>query len=301
MAALVLFALTQGCSTASRTTVPEEPDRPAPKEFRATLHRDTVADGTILRADVVLSGSPEDLKDVPVAGFFGETRFPFYPVGSGGRMHQGVVGIPFDHPPGPARIRVRIGSGRGAGETELTFNVVPGKYPSEKLRVDPSKVTPPESALERIRSEGVEISAVYDDIIFRKYWDGAFRMPVRSKITSGYGTRRLYNGVKKGFHKGVDLRASVGTPIKAPAPGRVVLAKDLYYTGNTVLLDHGYGIVTIYGHMSRLRVRKGQEVRTGQVLGLAGATGRVNGPHLHWGASVQRVKVNPIELTKVFR
>jgi len=89
--------------------------------------------------------------------------------------------------------------------------------------------------------------------------------------------------------------------VRAPAGGVVVMAKNLYFTGNTVLLDHGRGVITLYAHLSRLDVRKGRTVRTGDILGLAGATGRVNGPHLHWGAVVLGEKVNPLDLTKVLR
>jgi murein DD-endopeptidase MepM/ murein hydrolase activator NlpD len=103
----------------------------------------------------------------------------------------------------------------------------------------------------------------------------------------------------KSYHKGVDLRARTPLPIRAPEGGKVALAKDLYFTGNTVILDHGYGLYTIYGHMSKLGVKVGERVAKGAVLGLSGMTGRANGPHLHWGAVLMGEKFNPENLTRV--
>jgi murein DD-endopeptidase MepM/ murein hydrolase activator NlpD len=126
-------------------------------------------------------------------------------------------------------------------------------------------------------------------------------LPIDSKVTSIYGTKRTFNGEMRSFHQGLDLRAKTGTPVRAPAGGTVVLAKDLFFTGNTVILDHGYGIFTIYAHMSKLGVKKGEKVNVKQQLGLSGATGRASGPHLHWGAQVNKSKVNPLELTRVMQ
>jgi murein DD-endopeptidase MepM/ murein hydrolase activator NlpD len=97
----------------------------------------------------------------------------------------------------------------------------------------------------------------------------------------------------------LDLKAAVGVPITAPAPGVVVLAKDLYFTGGTVVLDHGYGVFTIYAHLSKVGVKVGKKVEQREILGLAGATGRVSGPHLHWTTQVSGVKVNPTEFVRV--
>ena len=110
--------------------------------------------------------------------------------------------------------------------------------------------------------------------------------------------RRLYNGEQRNFHPGLDLKAPVGTKIRAPENGKVVLAKNLFFTGNTVALDHGYGVITLYAHMSKIRVHLGDQVKPGDLLGLSGKTGRVSGPHLHWQAVIRGVKVNPAELTR---
>jgi murein DD-endopeptidase MepM/ murein hydrolase activator NlpD len=119
-------------------------------------------------------------------------------------------------------------------------------------------------------------------------------------VTSSFGSRRVYNGIQSSAHTGLDFKAPKGTPIYAASRGRVALAKNLFFTGNTVILDHGYGVLTLYAHMSKLKVKKGQMVEGGHLLGLSGMTGRVTGPHLHWMAIIHKQKVNPIGLTQGF-
>ena len=135
----------------------------------------------------------------------------------------------------------------------------------------------------------------------KKFWQGPFELPIQSRVTSAFGTRRVYNGVLKSFHTGLDLKAAMNTPIHAAAPGIVALSKNLFYTGNTVILDHGYGILTVYAHMNLRKVKVGDVVDVQQILGLSGKTGRVNGPHLHWQGIAHQVKVNPLGLVQVVK
>jgi murein DD-endopeptidase MepM/ murein hydrolase activator NlpD len=123
-----------------------------------------------------------------------------------------------------------------------------------------------------------------------------FVRPVPGEPTSRFGTRRLFNGEPRSPHPGIDLRAAAGATVAAAGGGRVVLADELYYSGNLVILDHGGGLFTLYAHLSRIDVREGQSVRRGERLGLAGATGRVTGPHLHWGAKVGDREFDPTAL-----
>jgi murein DD-endopeptidase MepM/ murein hydrolase activator NlpD len=121
-------------------------------------------------------------------------------------------------------------------------------------------------------------------------------VPIEGGSGSNFGHRRVFNGEPRAPHTGADLRATTGTPIRSTNRGRVVLAKDLFFTGNTVIVDHGLGIYTLYAHLSRIDVKTDAIVERGQVVGLAGATGRVTGPHLHWGARVQNARVDPFTL-----
>ena len=130
------------------------------------------------------------------------------------------------------------------------------------------------------------------------YWDPPLVMPIQSDITSVYGSSRVYNGKKQNIHLGTDLRAKVGTPIRAPIKGKVVVARKLFYTGNTVIIDHGYGLFSVYGHLAKLKIKEGKIITKGQLMGLSGATGRVTGPHLHWGFQLHGVKVDPMVLVQ---
>jgi len=167
------------------------------------------------------------------------------------------------------------------------------------LKVAPKHVSPPKKDLIRIQKENRILNKVYATRTPQTLWSEEYVIPVDSVMTSPYGVKRIYNGQLNSFHKGLDLRAPTGTPIYAPKAGRVVLARDLFYTGNTVILDHGWGVFTIYAHMSQLSVKEGDSVVVRDRLGLSGSTGRSTGPHLHWGAAVGKYKVNPADLMKV--
>jgi murein DD-endopeptidase MepM/ murein hydrolase activator NlpD len=127
-------------------------------------------------------------------------------------------------------------------------------------------------------------------------WFGDFRPPVATTTSEGFGTRRTFNGKLASIHRGLDYHAAPGTPIMAANSGEVVLARELFYEGNCVMIDHGLGFMTIYMHMSQLDVREGQKVEKGQRLGLSGATGRVTGPHLHMAVRWQGAYLDPAQL-----
>lgn len=202
--------------------------------------------------------------------------------------------------PGQARIEVSWkGSVEESDRITYPFEVFKEKYSSEVLKVQARKVSPTRKKdLERIQKEQAEVGMIYQAITPEKYWKGPFRLPMESAVTSEFGTQRVYNGHFKNFHTGLDLRAAMNTPVYAPASGRVVLAKDLFFTGHTVMIDHGYGLITLYAHLNEFKVKKGDLVHEKQLLGLSGKTGRVNGPHLHWQSVVRGVKVNPLGLTQ---
>jgi murein DD-endopeptidase MepM/ murein hydrolase activator NlpD len=269
---------------------------PQPSTASIELSSPEVPDGSLIRMTLHLPVSSSTAK--PIARFE-EEEAPFYPMPELGEgAFEALVAVPHNHKPGDAEIRVKIAE---QPDQVVAFRIVDAHYPSETLKVNERKVNPRKKDMIRISKEQAELNAIYHDVHFEKQWKGPFVLPIDSKITSNYGTKRLYNGQLKNFHNGLDLKAAIGTPIYAAAPGIVVMAKNLFFTGNTVLVDHGYGIVTIYAHMSKLKVKKGQKVETHQLLGLAGNTGRVTGPHLHWSASINRVKINPLDLTKVVR
>lgn len=262
---------------------------------------------------------PKEKKKHSFVGKFEGITLPFFPVvegqgdGSGSekkRHYEALLSVPYERKPGSAKL-VLVETERSPGssdtkpsfELDVPFKVKAGNYLSEVLHVDGSRVNPKKkSVLKRIMKERQEVGQLYQQVTLQRYWDGPFRLPLeQSQVTSPFGTRRVYNGRLKSYHTGVDFKAKVKTPIYATAPGKVILAKELFYTGNTVILDHGYGVLTLYAHMSKFNVKKGQMLNDHDLIGLSGKTGRVNGPHLHWMAIVHNVRVNPLALTEVLK
>src|SRR6266852_5309863 len=178
-----------------------------------------------------------------------------------------------------------------------TIDVKEGKFATESLKVAPNFVEPNPEQLARAEAERQRLRAIFATITPDRLWDGGFHYPLAGVTTGGnFGKRRILNGKAGSPHGGVDFPAPAGTPVYAAQRGRVVLAEPLYFSGNTVVLDHGLGLYTFYGHFESIAVQAGDLVDTGALLGKVGATGRVTGPHLHWGVTVNRARANPLQL-----
>jgi len=262
--------------------------------------------GGIARVDVwvpvAFSGNAAGM--VLEAEAFGN-RLQFYPVKSpreGVLGYSALVPIPFDARPSNLPVSVRV---RRMDQESLVLDsklkVIAANYPSETLTVDPRHVKPDSKAIKRILREKSILGKVYRGSAREKLWDGPFEHPVSSIPTSEFGIRRVYNGEMQSFHQGKDYRAVVGTPVLASGAGKVAFAGDLYMTGNTVIIDHGLGLFTIYAHLSAMNVNEGKLVPRGHLLGLSGMTGRASGPHLHFGVNLNRLKVDPNDLLRVAR
>ena len=203
-----------------------------------------------------------------------------------------VVGIGLGAKPGPQSIKVTLADGSNALHN---FAISDKAYETQRLTVkDKRKVEPTAEDLKRIDKERVEMDKAL------AHWNAALiteslhlDLPVEGRLSSSFGLRRFFNEQPRAPHSGLDISAPVGTPIKAPAAGRVILTGDFFFNGNGLFIDHGQGLVTMYGHMSRIDVKEGDEVKRGQVIGAVGMTGRVTGPHLHWGVSLNDARVNP--------
>jgi murein DD-endopeptidase MepM/ murein hydrolase activator NlpD len=225
----------------------------------------------------------------PGAAWFHEYRAPVVHTAAGWRA---IVGIPLATKPGPQVVRL-IASQSGKATKELTFDVAPKTYAEQKLTVEPRKVDPLPEDLKRIESETTRteraLSTYSVDLQPTWHWTP----PVPGERSNSFGSRRIFNGQSRNPHSGMDIAATTGTPIHSPADGRVVDTGDFFFNGNTVFIDHGQGVLTLYCHLSRIDVKPGEAVKAGQVVGLVGATGRVTGPHLHWGVAVNRAMVDP--------
>jgi murein DD-endopeptidase MepM/ murein hydrolase activator NlpD len=235
---------------------------------------------------------------------------PFWQV-SGGRsdssnvaavdLREAILGVDLEKAPGtyPVVVSVQMADGKSASCT-LQISIRAGKFATEKLQVGKEFVEPSPEQIKRANEERDKLRAIFDQVTPERLWDGEFRIPLDGVTTGGnFGKRRVLNGQTGSPHSGVDFPSPTGTPIHAAQSGRVALAQELFFSGNTVVVDHGLGIYTFYGHLSEIDVKVGDELQSGQVLGKVGATGRVTGPHLHWGLTVARARVNPLQLVKL--
>jgi murein DD-endopeptidase MepM/ murein hydrolase activator NlpD len=218
------------------------------------------------------------------------------------KAQEAWLPIPHDTPAGKIALEVILRSEEGRDtQATVSFDLLSGRYRDESLRVDPRHVNPPANVRKRIEEEQAITKKIYDQSTPELFWSGSFSMPMKSRLTSPFGTRRRYNGETRNFHAGVDFLAAKGSPVFASGAGRVVLAQDLYFSGNAVIIDHGQGLYTQYIHLSRFKVKVGDLVQVGQQIAWSGNTGRTTGPHLHFGSVLHGVRVHPLRVIEATR
>ncbi|MBD3649265.1 MAG: peptidoglycan DD-metalloendopeptidase family protein [Pseudomonadales bacterium] len=201
--------------------------------------------------------------------------------------HYAIVGISLAAEPG--RYALHYGD-----EPAYSFTVNPRNYAEQRLTIENKrKVNPYQEDLERIRRESSEMNQAFTNFDRSLPVTTEFELPAEGPVSSPFGLKRFLNDQPRSPHSGLDIAADTGEPIKAPAPGKVTATGDYFFNGKTVIEDHGQGLVTMYGHMSRIDVKSGDMVEAGEIIGAIGQTGRVTGPHLHWSVSLNNARVNP--------
>lgn len=201
-----------------------------------------------------------------------------------------LIGIPLSAKPGPDTVILRDSKGR---ETTLSFRIEDKQYPTQRLTIkDKRKVNPLPQDVSRIARELKTMEAAYTAFT-PQIPNIVFDPPVMGIASDSFGSRRIFNGEARNPHSGMDIAAPEGTPIVAPASGTVTLTGDFFFNGQSVFIDHGQGLITMYCHMSRIDVEEGQRVERGDRLGAVGSTGRVTGPHLHWTVSLNDARIDP--------
>lgn len=201
-----------------------------------------------------------------------------------------LVGIPLAAPVGPARIVVRT---EADGERSMAYTIAPKRYSEQRLKVAPGTVdlsAADQARYERERDHQAGVMATFTEALPA---DLKMAVPVPGRRSSSFGLRRVFNGQSRNPHSGMDIAASTGTPIRAPLPGRVIDTGDYFFNGGTVWLDHGRGLLSMYCHLSAIDAKVGDVLQTGDRFCAVGATGRVTGPHLHWGVMLNRTMVDP--------
>ncbi len=223
--------------------------------------------------------------------YFLEKKAAVVPVGK--EQWTAVIGLPLSLPPGQARAVVQKPD--GASRT-VFFTVQEKMYPKQSIRItNPRQVKPRPEDVVRIKKESKKFESILSQWQPQAIQDWELLYPVKAAPISGvFGAQRIINGDPKSPHKGIDLAATTGTPIMAASTGKVVELADYFYTGKTLVLDHGQGFKTLYCHLNTTQVKLNQNVQKGEVIGTVGSTGRATGPHLHFGVSLNNVRVDPM-------
>lgn len=210
-----------------------------------------------------------------------------------------LVGVGLDYPIGNLPIALKLPDGSALDST--TISVRASEKPMERLRVDPSRVKLSAEDQRRVDEEREIVHGVLNTARTEDLESFAFALPIRSKETSAFGKKRIFNGEPRGYHTGVDLRAGVGAKIRSANSGVVRLARLLFMAGNHVLVDHGGGIFSSYSHLSEIVVKEGQHIAVGELVGKAGSTGRVTAPHLHWTVRVEGEAIDPLQFLEILK
>ena len=243
---------------------------------------------------VTTPGKLTDLK----GDFLGqELAFRFSPVC---HCWYAIAGVGLNTRPGRYILHLH-GKAAAAEGPALSYavSVGAGHYPSSTLKVAPAFVEPPKEELARIEEDQSTKKRAFAQTLPEPLWSGRFQAPADADVSGVFGTARVFNGVKKSQHTGLDFRVSSGTPIHAANRGTVILARPLYFEGNCVTLDHGQGLLTLYLHLSEIKVKEGDTVESGQLLGLSGGTGRATAPHLHFAVRWRGEYLDPATLLQL--
>ncbi len=228
----------------------------------------------------------------PVTGTFNGIRLHFNPVKN---TFKALLGIDLNTEPGTYPLEV-MSNGK---KLLKKIKIVKKKYPVQRLTLPEDMVVLSPENEARTERDQKKTAAIWP-VDSERLWRGAFIDPLPGKeIGTPFGVRRIINKIPKNPHSGIDITADEGDPVLAPNDGVAVLVDDLFYSGHSVILDHGQGIYTMFFHLSKINVRYGQAVMKGEVIALVGSTGRATGAHLHWGVRMQGAKVDPLKLIKL--
>lgn len=241
---------------------------------------------------VVISVSGKGLAGVQA--FRGDRKIPFSPRGVNG-SYRALVGVDLEEEPGLMKIIIKTW-GKGEREVPVVLCVKNKAFPTEHITVAAALDRFDEMTLKRIQREQDRMDQIWSTSTPQRRWRGGFIVPVSGEVTSPFGLHRIINGSPRSPHGGVDLKAPLGLEVVAANHGRVALRDQFFFSGKSIVLDHGGGLYTMYFHLSDFRVDEGSQVRKGEVIGWAGMTGRVTGPHLHWGVRLNAARIDPFEL-----
>jgi murein DD-endopeptidase MepM/ murein hydrolase activator NlpD len=259
-----------------------------------TSSTDVVAQGDVLYVDLRTSE-----RVTSVGGRLDEQPLFFFREDQ--NRFRSLVGIDLDEVPGVHRVSVKVEDGRGRVYADVAHVTVAARqFGVQRLTLPKEKVELKGKILTRVLEEKNAVTAVFGHGKGHRLWNSSFRIPLNGTITGAFGVRRILNNMPRSPHSGVDIAAPVGTPVRSCLAGEVAFARELYLGGNTVIIDHGLGLFSIYMHLSTIDAGAGSPVEAGEIIGRVGSSGRVTGPHLHWGIRLMGARVDPLALAQLF-
>ncbi|MDH4219894.1 MAG: M23 family metallopeptidase [Candidatus Aminicenantes bacterium] len=288
------FIIAVFCVLSSQYIFPIQEKFPQTADLRVNMEFRTLQPGEVV---IVRLTGREDVKLANV--YFLESK---YTMGQGQDPAEWLafVGLDLGIKPGTYTIDISVLFDDGIYQNiSREILVLDKPFPLRKLWVEQEYVTPPPEEMERIRIESELLREIYN--IFSPHWlgEGNFIIPSAGEVMPNFGERRIFNNQPRSSHSGVDISSPYGSPVRASNSGRIVLANNLYFAGKTVIIDHGLGVFTLYCHFSKITAKRGEWIKKGDVIGEVGVTGRVTGPHLHWGVRIFGNRVDPFSLVSL--
>jgi murein DD-endopeptidase MepM/ murein hydrolase activator NlpD len=267
----------------------------APSELSISARARSIQPGEVVELEVTCACAASQK---PGTARVFDREIPLAPVQDAAAW-SGLIGLDIDVAPGKYLVTVVVEPLNAPPVTETyTLNVAMKRFPTRRLLVAPVYVEPPPAEVKRLLAEAARLDGLFKTTTWRQRV-GPFQPPVAATALNTFGARSIFNGKPRSAHAGTDFASPTGTPVAAPAAGIVVLADDLFFTGRTVILDHGRGLYSVLAHLSTIDAAVGALIERGDVVGKVGATGRVTGPHLHWGVRLQGTRIDPLSLLKV--
>lgn len=230
---------------------------------------------------------------------FDKQNINFYKNPFSSDSYYALLPISYYQKLGPDRIIISYLENENKVFKGLDLKIIDGNYKSEVINVKPSIFKPNKQRVERTKKEYEDAMKVYNSSSPDIYWNEDFIYPLNSKITSDFGTKRVYNNELKSYHGGTDFQAKENTPILASNSGIVRISGNRFYAGNSIIIDHGHGVYSCYFHLNTMNYKVGDFIKKGEVLGLSGSTGRVTGPHLHFTFRINGLQVDPLQAIEV--
>lgn len=240
----------------------------------------------------------EDRNIKSAVGYFQGREIPFFKTEN--NSFGALVGIDMGVKPDNYTMVLKLKDKAGAvRKRKYTLNIASGSFGTQTLTLPEDMVELDNKTLERVKKEQAIIDKVWESDTMDRLWEGEFLLPVRGEIAGTFGQNRIINGESRNPHSGEDIKASEGTEVLATNAGSVRLVADFFFSGKSIIIDHGMGLYSMYFHLSRVDVKEGERIKKGHVIGLVGQSGRATGPHLHWGIRANGARVNPLSLVKL--